>query len=111
GMSPGGYASSRQRHDAIAHYLVDRPLVPVNGAHHQPEHEIKTLARILRVALSEQLHRALEVGEEDRDLCALALKGGLGRKDLLGEVLWRIGLGRCEPQFGCCVRRDGLPAL
>ena len=106
-----GERRSEQRHDLVAHHLVDRPLVPVNGLHHPLEHGIKNLARLLGVAISEQLHRALEVGEEDRDLFALALKGGLGRKDLLGEVLWRIGLGRCEPQFGCCLRRDGLPAL
>ena len=47
----------------------------------------RSLARLLGIAVGEQLHRALEVGEEDRDLLALAFEGGLGGEDLLGEVL------------------------
>src|SRR5262245_3259413 len=37
-----------------------------------------------------------EVGEEDGHLFALALEGGLRAKDLLGEVLGRVGPGRGE---------------
>src|SRR5262249_33743677 len=42
------------------------------------------------ISVGEELHRALEVGEEHGDLLALALEGALGGEDLLGEVLWDI---------------------
>jgi hypothetical protein len=41
------------------------------------ENRIEELARLLRVTVGQELHRALEVGEEDSDLLALALEGGL----------------------------------
>src|SRR5262249_35757099 len=44
----------------------------------------------------EQLHRALEVGEQDRDLLPFALEGALGGEDLLGEVPGGVGLRRRE---------------
>ena len=56
------------------------------------EDGVEELARLLGVAVGEQLHRALEVGEEDRHLLALAFERGLGGEDLLGEVLGGIGL-------------------
>ena len=77
---------AEQRHDPVAHDLVDRALVPVDRLHHPLEHRVEELARLLWVAIGEQLHGALEVGEEDRDLLALALEGGLRGQDLLGEV-------------------------
>src|SRR5205823_9080699 len=46
---------------------------------------------LLGVDLLRQLHRALHVGEEDGHLLALALEGGAGSEDLLGEVLRRVG--------------------
>jgi len=52
------------------------------------------------VPVGEQLHRALQVGEEHGDLLALTVQRGLGRQDLLGEVFRRVGLGRCEPRLG-----------
>jgi hypothetical protein len=64
-------------HDAVAHDLVDGALVAVHGLHHSLQYRVEDLARLLRIAVGEQLHRALEVGEEDRDLFALALEGGL----------------------------------
>ena len=54
---------------------------------------IEQLARLLGIAVGEQLHRALEVGEEHGHLLALALQRGLRGEDLLGEVLGRVGLG------------------
>ena len=95
-----GERRAEERHDPVAHHLVDRALVAVDGLHHALEHGIEELARLLGIAVGEQLHRALEVGEEHRDLLALALEGGLGGEDLLGEVLRRVGLRRREPCFG-----------
>ena len=82
---------AKQGHDAVARDLVDRALVPV--------HRVEELARLLWVAIGEQLHGALEVGEEDGDLLALALEGGLRGQDLLGEVLRRVALRRREPSL------------
>jgi hypothetical protein len=60
------------------------------------EYGVEELARLLGIAVCEQFHRALQVGEEDRDLLALALKRCPGGQNLLGEVLGRVGLGRRE---------------
>jgi hypothetical protein len=83
---------AEQRHDPIAHDLVHRALVPVHGFHHQLEHGVEDLPRLLGVAVGEQLHRTLEVGEEHRDLLALAFERGLRGEDPLGEVLGGIRL-------------------
>jgi hypothetical protein len=66
----------------------------MDGLHHQLEDWIEDLARLLGIAVGEQLHRALEVGEQDSDLLALTFEGGLGREDFLGEVLRGVGRGR-----------------
>jgi hypothetical protein len=43
-------------------------------------------ARLLGVAVGQQFHRALQVGEEYGDEFAFSLKRRFGRQDLLGEV-------------------------
>ena len=53
--------------DAIAHDLVHSALVPMDGFHHPFEHRVEKLARLLGVTVSQQLRRALEIGEEHRD--------------------------------------------
>ena len=88
-----GERRAEERHDPVAHHLVDGALVAVDGLHHPFEHRVEELARLLGVAVGEQLHRALEVGEEHGDLLALAFEGGLGGEDLLGEVLGGVGVG------------------
>jgi hypothetical protein len=45
---------------------------------------IEKFSSLFWAAVGEQLHRALEVGEEHGHLLALPLKGGLGDEDLLG---------------------------
>ena len=93
-----GERRAEQRHDPVAHHLVDGALVAVDGLHHALEHGIEELARLLGIAVGEQLHRALEVGEEHGDLLALAFERGLRGEDLLGEVL--RGVGVLETQAG-----------
>jgi hypothetical protein len=73
--------------------VIYRAFAAVNGLHHELEHGIKDLPRLLGVTVGKQLHRALQVGEEHRDLLALAFQRALGREDLLGEVLGGVGLG------------------
>jgi hypothetical protein len=85
---------SEERHEPIAHHLVDRALVAVHGVHHALEHGIQDPPRVLRVAVGEQLHRTLQIGEDHGHLLALAFKGGLRSQDPLREVLRGVGLGR-----------------
>jgi len=66
------------------------------------------------IAVSEQLHGALEIGEEHSDELALAFEGTLGGEDLLSEMLGGIGVGRRKPAaFWVDARRgsQGLTAL
>jgi hypothetical protein len=68
--------------------------------HHTFDYGVEELAGLLGISVGEQLHRALEVGEENRDLLALAFESRLGSEDLLGEVLGGIALGGAEPGNG-----------
>src|SRR4030095_12251971 len=106
-----GEGRAEEGHDAVAHDLVHRAFVVVDGVHHVLEHGIEELARLLGIAIGEQLHGALEVGEEHRHLLTLALEGGAGGEDLLREVPRRVGLGRCEARLGGAGGIDGPPAL
>src|SRR5262245_37847666 len=47
---------AEQRHDAVAHYLIDSALVVMDGIHHQGEDWIDELARVFGIALGKQLH-------------------------------------------------------
>jgi hypothetical protein len=47
---------SEQRHDPVAHHLVYRPLVAVDGLHHQLEDRVQDLASLLWVAVGEERH-------------------------------------------------------
>src|SRR5262245_49089651 len=64
----------------------------MDGLHHHCQHRIEEFPGFLWIAVGEQLHRPLEVGEENGDLLALAFESRLGREDLLGQVLRGIGL-------------------
>jgi hypothetical protein len=82
-----GQGRAEEGHDAVAHHLVHGAFVVMDGVHHQREDGVEKLARLLGVAVCEELHGALEVGKEDGDLLALAFQGGLGGENFLGEVL------------------------
>ncbi len=66
-----GDGRAEQRHDPVAHHLVHGPLVAMDRLHHALEDGIEEPARLLGVAISQQLHRALEIGKQDGDLLAL----------------------------------------
>jgi hypothetical protein len=93
GMILVGHRRPEEGHDPIAHHLVHRPLVMVDGLHHALEHRVQELPRLLGVPVSQELHRALEVREEDRHLLAFAFEGALRGEDLLREVLGGVRLG------------------
>ncbi len=89
-----GERRAEERHDPVAHDLVDRALVAVHRFHHPLEHGIQQAPGFLRILVGQELHRALEIGEEHRDLLALAFERVPRGEDLLGEVLRGIALGR-----------------
>jgi hypothetical protein len=100
-----GNRRAEQRHDAVTHDLVHGALVAMHGFHHEFEDGVEDIARLLGVAIREQLHRALEVGEEHGHLLPLALQGSPGGENAFGEVLRRVGLRRGAESL--CRRRRG----
>ena len=68
-------------------HLVHRALVAMHGLHHVSDDRGEDLARVLRVAIGNQLHRALEIGERDGHVLPFAFDDTFGCQDLLGEVL------------------------
>ena len=52
---------------------------------------------ILGVAVSKQLHRTLDIGEQHGDLLALTLEGCPRGEDLVGKVLGCVAPGRSKP--------------
>ena len=81
-----GERRAEEGHDAVAHHLVHRALVAVDGVHHVFEEGIEQLLRLLGIAVGEQLHRALEVGEEDGDVLALAVSDRTAGAQELGQL-------------------------
>ena len=82
----------KQGHNAIAHDLIHGAFVAVHGRHQALQYWVEELARLLRIAVSQQLHGAFEVGKEHRDLLAFAFEGSFGGEDFLGQVRRRIGV-------------------
>ena len=89
-----GDRRAEEGHDPVAHDPVHGALVAVDRLNHAFEHRVEELLRVLGVAVSKQLHRTLDVGEQHGDLLALALEGCPGGQDLVGKVLRRVTLGR-----------------
>ncbi len=111
GMVLVGHRRAEQRHDPIAHHLVDGALVAVDRLHHPLEDGVQELPGLLGIPIGEELHRAFHVGEQHRHLLALALQCGSGNEDLLGEVFGCVGLRRLEPWLaGFDERCRTLPA-
>jgi hypothetical protein len=87
----------------------------VHGGHHAFQHRVEELASLLGVAVGQQLHRALEIGEQHGDQLAFALDGTLGGQDLFGEIAGRVaeeGLGARHERVrgrGLCRPSEGVP--
>src|SRR4029453_14073120 len=76
--------------------LIDGALVVVHGFHHPFHDRVEELPRFLRIAVGQELHRALEVCQENRDVLALALERVTGGEDAGGEMLRDMRLRRGE---------------
>ena len=81
-----GERRPEQRHEPVAHDLGDGALVAMDRLHHVLERLLEDARDLLGIALGEQLHRALHVGEQHRDLLALAGERGARVEDARGEV-------------------------
>ena len=105
-----GDRRAEERHDAVAHDPVHGALVVVDRLDHAFEHRVEDLLRGLGVAISKQLHRTLDIGEQDGDLLALTLEGCPCGEDLIGKVL--RGVTRRRGKAGIVRNRlQGMAAL
>jgi len=80
--------------DAVALAPVHGTLVAVDCLNHAVEHRSEELLCSLGVAVKKDLHRVLDIGEQNGDLFALALDAGPCAQDLIGQVLRGIAPGR-----------------
>ena len=91
------HGRAKERHNAIAQDLVHRAFVAMHGRHHHVQGRVEELPRLLRVTISEEFHRALEIGKQHGHLFALPFQGTAGHENLFGEIGRRVGerRGRC----------------
>ena len=74
-----GKRRAEQRHDAVAGVLVDRPLEAMHALVQEVEESVQHPVPFLGAHALGQLHRVLDVGEQHRDLLALAFERRRGR--------------------------------
>jgi hypothetical protein len=81
------HGSAEQRHDAVTEELVDRPLVAMHLGEHQLERSPHDPVDVFGIQPLGDGREDGHVDEEDGDLLPFTFQGGLGREDLLGEVV------------------------
>jgi hypothetical protein len=89
-----GNGGTKQRHNAVAQYLIHRALEAVHRVHHALQGRVEELLRGFGIEAPDEFSGVLEVGKEHRDLLAFACQGGAGGQDLVGEMGRRIGQRR-----------------
>jgi hypothetical protein len=94
GMILVGNRRAEEGHNPIAHNPIHGALVAMDCLNHAFEHRVEELLRVLRVAVSKQLHRALDIREQHGDLLPLTLEGCPGGENLIGKMLGCVILGR-----------------
>jgi len=95
-----GDRRAEERHDAVSGVLVDGALEAVDALREDLEEALEDRVPGLGIHLLRQLQRLLDVGEQHRDLLALALQRRLGPKDAVDEMLRGVvagGASRCPP--------------
>jgi hypothetical protein len=68
---------TEESHNAVAHDPANGALVAVNCLDHEFEHRIEDPLRGFWVPVSKELHGTRDIGEQNGDLFALALRGYL----------------------------------
>jgi hypothetical protein len=85
-----GERGAKECHDAIAHDLVDGAFVAMYRRHHALQHGIEELPGLFGITVGEQLHRALQIGKQHRDLLTLAFQGTTRGENFLCEIRWGV---------------------
>ena len=86
-----GQRRTEQRHDSIAHDLVDSAFIAVDSFHHM----FKDGSRIFRASSGSRSASSsidLHVSKQHCDVFALAFESALGGENLFGEVFGGVGL-------------------
>ena len=78
---------AEERHDAVAEELIHRAFVPMDLGQHELERARHERVHVLRVESGGERGEAGDIHEQNGDLLTLALEGGLGGEDALGEML------------------------
>ena len=98
----------KERHDAIAHHLVDGALIAMDGRHQAFQHRVQELSGLLRITIGQQLHGAFEVRKQHGDLLALAFQRTTGGENFFCQIGRSIGEGsRCGCWGRCSSRGRG----
>jgi hypothetical protein len=100
-----GDRRAEEGHDAVAGELIDRALVAMHGAGEELEAAVHDRVDGLWIEALRERAEPHDIGEEHRDLLALALERAAGGEDLLREVRWGVGLRRPESRLGSRGRR------
>ena len=80
-----GQRCAEQREDAVAHGLRHVALVAMDRVHHELERRVDDRARVFRVEVFDEGHRALDVGEQRGDRLAFAVDAPASfERDLFG---------------------------
>jgi hypothetical protein len=97
-----GDRRAEQRHDAVAGELVDRALEAMDAVRQDREEPIHDAVPFFGVDALGEIHRALYVGEQHRDLLSFALERASQAEDLFGEVRGRVGARVARGAGGGC---------
>ena len=77
---------SEERHDTVAHHLVDRAFVLVHSLHHPLENGVEKPAGPVGIQVGDVFRRSFQIGEKDRELLSFTLQCRLGKANLLGDM-------------------------
>lgn len=111
GMVLMGNGGPKQRHDAVAQELIDRPFVALHLSQHQLEGLVHQVVDLFGVEFFGDRGEPGDIGEQDRHLFAFAFERRPGGENFLGEVRWRVALGGGEADGRRGRRGQGLTAL
>src|SRR6266851_10221274 len=92
-----GLRRSEQGEDAVTGGLRDVSAIAAYRFHHQLQRWIYDVARLFRIEVLHQLHRAFDVSEQQRDCFALAVLSGIQCRRF---VCTRCSGPRQEPRAG-----------
>ena len=84
-------SGTKERHDAIAHDLVDGAFIAMHRLHHALQDGVEQLPGLLRVALGQEFQRTFEIRKQHGDLLALAFEGTARGENFFGQVGRRVG--------------------